>query len=41
MKFKYTIAPQTRNLKIVLKQDQVRRIINKLITDSQIKVKSR
>jgi hypothetical protein len=40
MKIKDILQSNCR-LRIILKEDQVRRIINKLITDSQTKVKSR
>jgi hypothetical protein len=35
------ILQSNYRLRIILKEDQVRRIINKLLTDSQTKVKSR
>lgn len=41
MKFKDMIRSQKRKLKIILNEGQLRRLTNKLITDSQTKVKSR
>jgi hypothetical protein len=35
------ILQSKKRFRIILKEDQVKRIINKLITDSQTKVKSR
>ncbi len=40
MKIKDILQSKCR-LRIILNEDQVRRIINKLLTDSQTKVKSR
>jgi hypothetical protein len=41
MKFKNTVRTQKSKLKIILNEGQVRRLTNKLIIDSQSKVKSR
>ncbi len=41
MKFKNTVRTQKSKLKIILNEGQVRRLTNKLIIDSQSKVKLR
>jgi hypothetical protein len=41
MKFKNTVRTQKSKLRIILNEGQIRRLTNKLITDSYAKIKSR